>query len=70
MYKKQTITKDQGRAIVAALVEEFKRAYVALSPKVRQSYNETTVRQKFIDHFFAALGWAITDDAVQLEYAQ
>ncbi|MBP9061122.1 MAG: N-6 DNA methylase [Rhodoferax sp.] len=70
MYKKQAITKDQGRTIVAALVEEFKRAYVALSPKDRQSYNETTVRQKFIDHFFAALGWAITDDDVQLEYAQ
>ncbi len=70
MYKKQTITQDQGRAMVAALVEEFKRAYVALSAKDRQSYNETTVRQKFIDHFFAALGWAITDDDVQLEYAQ
>jgi predicted type IV restriction endonuclease len=70
MYKKQAITKDQGRIMVAALVEEFKRAYVALSAKDRQSYNETTVRQKFIDHFFAALGWAITDDDVQLEYAQ
>ncbi len=52
----QAPTKDEARARIAALVENFERQ---LPDYHRGSYNETQTRRDFIDPFFQALGWDI-----------
>ena len=49
-------TKDEARARIATLVENFERQ---LPDYHRGSYNETQTRRDFIDPFFQALGWDI-----------
>ncbi|SDY94278.1 Eco57I restriction-modification methylase domain-containing protein [Hymenobacter psychrophilus] len=53
-------TKEQARARVATLVENFERQ---LPDYHRGSYNETQTRRDFIDPFFQALGWDIDNSS-------
>ncbi len=52
----QSPTKDEARARIAELVENFERQ---LPDYQRGGYNETQTRRDFIDPFFQALGWDI-----------
>lgn len=53
-----TLTKEQAKQKITGLVERF-RANIDVYK--RSSYNETMVRREFIDPFFAALGWDISN---------
>lgn len=60
-------TMDQSLAAVRQLVEDFKAQKAAyLSPQ----YQESQVRQDFIDKFFAALGWDVTHQRQKNPYEQ
>jgi type I restriction-modification system DNA methylase subunit len=50
--------KAQARARIAELVEKFRTGYDTYK---RQEYNEDQVRIEFIDKFFVALGWDVSD---------
>ena len=56
----QAPTKDEARARIATLVENFERQ---LPDYHRGSYNETQTRRDFIDPFFQALGWDIDNSS-------
>lgn len=58
--------REAGRVVVARLCEDFadQRAYYRSS-----EFDETTTRQRFIDPFFAALGWDVADEARRGPYA-
>jgi hypothetical protein len=50
--------KAQARASIAELVEKFSNGYDSYK---RPDYNEAQVRIEFIDKFFGALGWNVSD---------
>ena len=52
--------RDQARAAIRDLVAK----YESLSPAQRRAYNETPIRNDFIDPLFEALGWNIHDNAI------
>jgi hypothetical protein len=58
--------RESGRDAVSALVEAFgdELAYYKSA-----EFDETTARQRFIDPFFAALGWDVADEARKGPYA-
>ena len=58
--------RESGRAAVAQLCESFAAdlAYYKSS-----EFDETSNRQRFIDPFFAALGWDVADEAKRGPYA-
>lgn len=58
--------REGGREAVRALVEAFgdELAYYKSA-----EFDETTTRQRFIDPFFAALGWDVADEAKRGPYA-
>lgn len=59
-------TREEGRAAVEALVSAFSDdlAYYRSA-----AFDETSTRQRFIDPFFAALGWDVSDEARRGPYA-
>ncbi len=60
-------TMEQSLALVRQLVQDFKAQEAAyLSPQ----YQESQVRQDFIDKFFTALGWDVTHQRQKNPYEQ
>lgn len=57
---------EAGRRAVAALVESFE---TDLNYYKSRDFDETTNRQRFLDPFFAALGWDVADQARSGPYA-
>lgn len=56
---KRARTKEEGREIIEELVSTFgEHLHFHKSPQ----FDETTNRQRFIDPFFAALGWDVADE--------
>jgi hypothetical protein len=53
-----TYTKEQAKQKVEELVERFR---YNLDVYKKSAYNETQVRQEFIDPFFEALGWDVSN---------
>ncbi len=53
-----TYTKEQGKQKIKELVERFR---YNLDVYKKSTYNETQVRREFIDPFFEALGWDVTN---------
>ena len=58
--------RDAGREAVRALVEAFGDEFAYYKSK---DFDETTNRQRFIDPFFAALGWDVADETKRGPYA-
>lgn len=58
--------KESGRKAVEALAEAFGRE---LAYYKSAEFDETTNRQRFIDPFFAALGWDVADEVKRGAYA-
>ncbi len=58
---------NESLKLIRQLVEDFKQQESAfLSP----SYQESQVRQDFIDKFFTALGWDVTHEKQKNPYEQ
>ena len=53
-----TYTKEQGKQKIKELVERFR---YNLDVYKKSTYNETQVRREFIDPFFEALGWDVSN---------
>jgi type I restriction-modification system DNA methylase subunit len=53
-----TYTKEQGKQKIKELVERFQ---YNLDVYKKSTYNETQVRREFIDPFFEALGWDVSN---------
>ncbi len=53
-----TLTKEQAKQKISELVERFRANIDAYK---KSTYNETQVRREFIDPFFEALGWDISN---------
>ncbi|RCV62891.1 Type I restriction-modification system, DNA methylase subunit [Methanophagales archaeon] len=53
-----TYTKEQGKQKIKELVERFR---YNLDVYKKSAYNETQVRREFIDPFFEALGWDVSN---------
>jgi hypothetical protein len=53
-----TYTKEQARQKVTELVDRFR---YNLDVYKKSTYNETQVRREFIDPFFEALGWDVSN---------
>jgi len=53
-----TYTKEQGRQKIGALVERFQ---TNIDVYKKSAYNEAQVRREFIDPFFEALGWDVSN---------
>ncbi len=51
---------QEAHAVIHDLVEHFERN---IGSYLNQAYNETQVRREFIDPFFQALGWDVTNKA-------
>lgn len=58
--------RENGREQVRALVDAF---WGELAYYKSAAFDETTTRQRFIDPFFAALGWDVADEAKRGPYA-
>ena len=58
--------REVGRHAVVELCESFERD---LDYHKSREFDETTARQRFIDPFFAALGWDVADEARRGPYA-
>jgi type I site-specific restriction endonuclease len=52
------MNKQQAKEIIQQLVEQFKQQSPALN---KSEINEHTTRYQFIDKFFEALGWDVTN---------
>ncbi|MDX2129814.1 MAG: hypothetical protein SFU91_12345, partial [Chloroherpetonaceae bacterium] len=52
------ITKDTAKALISELVTRFDEQYESYK---RGEYNETQTRRDFIDPFFEALGWDVSN---------
>ena len=50
--------KEQAKQKIEELVERFRRN---LDVYKKSAYNETQVRREFIDPFFEALGWDVSN---------
>jgi len=64
------VTKDEGKEKVEGLIELFKGSYSEKTASEKRAYNEATVREKFLNPFFDALGWAMASNDVEVEYSQ
>ena len=59
MTPKRAEDREAGKAAVAELCAQFKEH---LDYYKSPEFDETSARQRFIDPFFAALGWDVTDE--------
>ncbi|HBL53883.1 MAG TPA: restriction endonuclease subunit M [Syntrophaceae bacterium] len=64
------MTKEEGKEKVKGLIELFKGSYAEKTASEKRAYNEATVREKFLNPFFDALGWAMASNDVEVEYSQ
>jgi hypothetical protein len=64
------VTKEEGKEKVKGLIELFKGSYAEKTASEKRAYNEATVREKFLNPFFDALGWAMASNDVEVEYSQ
>ncbi len=64
------MTKEEGKEKVKGLIELFEGLYSEKSATEKRAYNEATVREKFLNPFFDALGWVMTSNDVEVEYSQ
>jgi type I restriction-modification system DNA methylase subunit len=55
------INKDKGRELVKELVERFRKERDNLI-RVNYNYNETKLRNDFLNHFLIALGWDVFNE--------
>ncbi len=60
MVESTELNRDEAREKIRQLVAR----YEALTPAQRRAYNETPIRNDFIDPLFEALGWNIHDNAI------
>jgi hypothetical protein len=58
MPKTESITKTNAPPVIRALVEKFAEHSETYH---RTGYNETLLRRDFLDPFFEALGWDMTN---------
>ena len=58
--------REAGRAAITALCDAFEAQFAYYKS---QDFDETTNRQRFIDPFFAALGWDVADEEKRGPYA-
>src|SRR6266496_4925478 len=58
--------KESGRMAIAELCAAFEANLPYYSS---QDFDETSTRQRFIDPFFAALGWDVADEGRRGPYA-
>ena len=66
MSPRRARDKETGRELVASLTEAFA---ADLDYYKSADFDETTNRQRFIDPFFAALGWDVADEDKRGPYA-
>lgn len=64
------MTKEEGRIKLQTLIDNFEYEFVNQPATVRRDYNEATVRAKFLDPFFEALGWDMRGKEAHVEYSQ
>ncbi len=64
------MTREEGKEKVKGLIELFEGLYSEKSAIEKRAYNEATVREKFLNPFFDALGWIMTSNDVEVEYSQ
>jgi len=66
--QEQTMTREDGKKLIALRVEDFERNKVVLTKK---GHGETNIRSNYIDKLFEALGWDMTNVyEVVREYSQ
>jgi adenine-specific DNA-methyltransferase len=64
------MTKEEGRIKLQTLIDNFEYEFVNQPATIRRDYNEATVRAKFLDPFFEALGWDMRGKEAHVEYSQ
>jgi predicted type IV restriction endonuclease len=61
------MTKEEGRIKLQTLIDNFEYEFVNQPATIRRDYNEATVRAKFLDPFFEALGWNMRGKEAHVE---